>query len=127
MANQSGIDSSKIKKMLDRNRGKIKLALATCAHCSMCAESCFLFVTHNGDPRYMPSHKLINSLGVLYRKKGEVSESELEKVKEAAFERCVLCTRCYCPLGIDIPGLIALTRSMCRTQDVFRTYDQQAA
>ena len=48
----------------------MKLSLAACAHCTLCAESCFLFNARDNDPTYMPSYKFINSLGVLYKKKG---------------------------------------------------------
>jgi Fe-S oxidoreductase len=111
-----------IRAILDENRYKMKTALAVCAHCSLCAESCFLFA-NTGDPRYMPSHKFINSTGRLYQKKGRVSTAELEEIREIVWKRCVLCTRCYCPFGIDIPEMIALGRRICRSQGVVHTYD----
>jgi len=46
------------------------------------------------------------------------------RVQELVWEKCVLCTRCYCPFGIDIPGMIAFARSICRSQDVLPTFDQ---
>lgn len=119
------VDSLKIKEFIDKNKSKIKLSLGICARCSLCAESCFLFNAHNKDPKYMPSHKLINSLGYLYKRKGKVSIEDLHKIKEIVWERCVLCTRCYCPIGIDIPSLISLTRQICRSQDVYLEYDQK--
>jgi Fe-S oxidoreductase len=102
----------------------MKTALRVCAHCSLCAESCFLFHVHDGDPRYMPSHKFINSIGRLYKKKGQVDRKGLEEISEIVWRRCVLCTRCYCPLGIDIPEMIALARNICRSQDVYYQWDQ---
>ncbi len=119
----NGIDSQQIRSILQKNKAKIKRSLSLCAHCSMCAESCFLFVTNNHDPKYMPSHKILNSLGYLYKKKGKVSREDMENIKDIVWNRCVLCTRCYCPLGIDIPDLISLTRKICRSQGVYRTYD----
>jgi Fe-S oxidoreductase len=116
------VDSRRIKSILDAHKSQIRFALSVCVRCSMCAESCFLFETSGGDPIYMPSHKFINSLGYLYKKKGKVTREELESIKEIAWKRCVLCTRCYCPLGVDIPFLISLTRDICRSQDVFREY-----
>ena len=114
----AAVDAGAIKRLLDCNKTKIKLSLKMCAHCGLCAESCFLYQAHDGDPVYMPSHKVINSIGVLYKRKGKVDRTCLEKIKEIVWKRCVLCTRCYCPLGIDIPGLIALTRGICRSQGV---------
>ncbi|MBC2717609.1 MAG: (Fe-S)-binding protein [Desulfobacteraceae bacterium] len=118
------INTDSIKSILKQNRKQIKLGLAMCAHCSLCAESCFLFVSKDNDPEYMPSYKFINSIGRLYKKKGKVSKQALEEMRDLVFEKCVLCTRCYCPFGIDIPSLITLGRSVCRTHGLFREYDR---
>ncbi len=72
----------------------------------------------------MPSYKFIHSLGTLYKKKGKVDRSTLEEISINIWERCVLCTRCYCPFGIDIPSMIALARSSTPLQGVFRRYDE---
>lgn len=117
------VDSERIRKMLSRHKAQIKFSLAVCAHCSMCAHSCFLYETRGQDPKYMPSHKVINSLGLLFRKKGKVTRHELRAIGDIVWNRCVLCTRCYCPLGVDIPYLIGLTRRICRDQGVYREYD----
>ena len=45
--------------------------------------------------------------------------ADFEEIEEIVWRRCVLCTRCYCPLGIDIPEMIAITRDICRSQDVY--------
>ena len=112
-----------IKPILDAEKPKMKLWLNVCAHCSLCAESCFLYTVHDHDPRYMPSHKVINSIGTLYRKKERISHQELETIGDIVWNRCVLCMRCYCPFGIDIPAMIALGRKICRTQNIYRHYD----
>lgn len=117
--------SAAIKEILDANRAKMKLWLKVCAHCSLCAESCFLYMTKGRDPKYMPSHKFINSIGTLYKKKGRVDRACLEAIGDIVWNRCVLCTRCYCPFGIDIPEMIALGRKICRTQDIYRRYDEE--
>ncbi len=36
------VDTKKIKELLNRRKGKMKRFLSYCAHCSLCAESCFL-------------------------------------------------------------------------------------
>ncbi len=101
------------------------MALRVCAHCSLCAQSCFLFNTREQDPIYMPSHKFINSIGRLYKKKGNVDRQALEEISEIAWKRCVLCTRCYCPLGIDIPEMITLARTICRSQNVVNDFSAE--
>ena len=115
------IDVKKIQKMLTLKKAKMKVLLSFCAHCSLCAESCFLFRNHQ-DPKYVPAYKAINSLGKIYKKKGRVDRNELEAMKELIFKNCVLCGRCYCPLGIDIPSMISLARTICRSQGIYGVF-----
>jgi Fe-S oxidoreductase len=124
ITSDAGPDHKTIKKMLDRHKARMKLMLRICVHCGLCAESCFLYMTRGKKPEYMPSHKVINSIGKLYRKRGRADTAFLEEVREIAWKRCVLCTRCYCPFGIDIPEMIALARKICRSQDVLPAFDE---
>ena len=118
------VDTKQIKEMLDRKKGKMKRYLSHCAHCSLCAESCFLYMEHHKDPQYMPSYKAINSLGKLYRKRGKVDRKLLTEMKGIVWRNCVLCGRCYCPIGIHIPSMIAFARSILRSQDVYPQLDE---
>lgn len=111
-----------IRDMLHRNKKRMKLNLTACAGCSLCAESCFLFELNSHDPRYMPSYKVLHSLGMLYRKRGRVQAEQLQEMARLVWRNCVLCGRCYCPFGIDIPSMIALTRDILRTQDLAGIY-----
>ncbi|MEZ4528215.1 MAG: (Fe-S)-binding protein [Desulfobacterales bacterium] len=117
------VEDSAICNMLDQKKN-MEFFLSVCVGCGMCAESCFLYVNNDRDPSYMPSYKAVHSLGKLYRKKGKVSRAELEEMKDLIWNKCVLCTRCYCPVGISIPSMISWARSICRSQGVFREYDQ---
>lgn len=121
--NNKEINKEQIQEMLAEHKNFIKFSLKLCAHCTLCAESCFLYNAHNKDPQYMPSYKYINSVGTLYKKKGRVSRKTLEEIGDILWNKCVLCTRCYCPLGIDIPRMITLGRKICRSQGVYRRYD----
>ncbi len=123
--NTAGVDSDIIKEIMNEKKTKMKLSLKACAHCTLCAESCFLFMGRNKDPKYMPSYKFINSVGVLYKNKGNVDKVTLGEIRDIVWERCVLCTRCYCPIGIDIPEMIALARRVCRSQGVYPQYDKE--
>ncbi len=111
-----------IMAILRRHRGKIKQSLQVCAHCALCAESCFMFQTKNRHYKYMPAYKLLNSLGLLFRKKGRVTRSQLETIRDIVWNDCVLCSRCYCPFGIDIPHLLSIARQACRSQNVYPDY-----
>ena len=119
---QTPIDLNQIREMLALKKGRMKVCLSACAGCTLCAESCFLFRSHDGDPRYMPSYKVLNSLGTLYRKRGKVSRVQLEQMKELIWRNCVLCERCYCPFGIDLPNMIAFARSILRSQGICGVY-----
>jgi Fe-S oxidoreductase len=121
------VDTKQIKEMLNRKKGKMKRYLSHCAHCSLCAESCFLYMEHHKDPQYMPSYKAINSLGKLYRKRGKVDRKLLTEMKGIVWRNCVLCGRCYCPIGIHIPSMIAFARSILRSQDVYPQLDEVSA
>ena len=123
MEADSPVDVKKIQSILREHRMEIAMALKVCAHCSLCADSCFLYRCRQRKPEYMPSHKFLNSLGVIHRRKGRVSRRELESMAGIVWERCALCTRCYCPLGIKIPHLIALARRICRSQGIFHEYN----
>lgn len=118
------VDTKQIKEMLNRKKGKMKRYLSYCAHCSLCAESCFLYMAHHKDPQYMPSYKAINSLGKLYRKRGKVDRKLLMEMKGIVWRNCVLCGRCYCPIGIHIPSMIAFARSILRSQEVYPQLDE---
>ena len=117
------VDTNSIRSMLEQKKN-MEFFLSVCVGCGMCADSCFLYVNHNKDPSYMPSYKAVHSLGKIYRKKGKVSLNELEEMKELVWDKCVLCTRCYCPVGISIPSMISWARSICRSQGVVREYDK---
>ena len=99
------VDVSRIKEMLNQKK-KMKLFLSVCASCGVCTDSCFLYRNHR-DPRYMPSYKAINSLGKLFKKRGKVNRETLEEMTDLIYGRCVMCRRCYCPLGIDISSMIS--------------------
>lgn len=121
------VDTDQIKRLLEKKKGKMKRLLSHCVRCSLCAESCFLYMAHGQDPQYMPSYKVIHSLGKLYKKKGKVDRQFLETIKGIVWRNCVLCRRCYCPVGIDLPSMIAFTRMICRSQGVYPRVDESVS
>ena len=119
----SPVNRDQIKRMLKSKKSEMKRYLSYCVHCSICAESCFLYMANDKDPQYMPSYKVVNSLGKLYTKRGNVDRAFLEKIKKVVWRNCVLCRRCYCPVGVDVPSMIAFARSICRSQGVYPDFD----
>ena len=115
------IDNVRIEEMLKQKK-RMRIFLSLCASCGFCADSWFLYRNYK-DPRYMPSYKAINSLGKLFKKKRKVTRLMLEEMSDLVYGKCVMCRRCYCPLGIDISGMISWARTICRTQGVYERYD----
>ena len=116
------VDVRYIRYMLDHKKTQMKMMMRYCARCSNCAKSCFLYV-NNQDASYIPSHKVFSSLGKLYRADGKVHRQDLENMVDTIWNKCVLCERCYCFIGLNIPEMISLARSICRSQGVYKTYD----
>lgn len=115
------VDTKVIKERLDLLKGgRFKMWLEICAHCGLCADSCFFYLAHDKDPKYMPSHKVMKTLGELYDKKGEVDRATLKEMAEVVYGDCTACRRCsmFCPFGIDIATMIAAVRGICCSQDL---------
>jgi len=105
-----------ILPLLKRKRRGMKLCLSACVGCTLCAESCFLFNSNNKDPQFIPSYKVLNTVGALYRKKGRATPEELRKMEKLLWRNCVLCGRCSCPIGINLPAMLAFARAVLRSQ-----------
>ncbi len=119
---ENAIDEHYIRHMLDQKKTQMKIMLQYCSRCSNCAKSCFLYV-NTRDASYIPSQKVFVSLGKLYSTKGKVQRQDLENMVDSLWNKCVLCDRCYCPIGLKIPEMISLARTICRSQGVYKTYD----
>ena len=116
------LNMAAMQDMLQQRKKRMRLNLKACAGCSLCAESCFMFELKGHDPQYMPSYKVLHSLGRLYRARGRVSRKKLNEMAGLVWQNCVLCGRCYCPFGIDIPDMIAYTRQILRAQNIAGVY-----
>lgn len=120
-------DNDRTKQIINKKRDMIKLSLKVCVHCSICSDSCFLFRSHKSDPTFTPSYKAINSIGKIFKSKGVLSVRQYRDIAVLVWEKCVMCTRCYCPVGISIPSLIAMARDICREKGIYRIYDSEEA
>lgn len=116
---ETAIDKEFIKERLAALKGgRFKAWLEICANCAYCADSCFFYLANNKDPKFMPAYKIKETLGKLYKKNGDVTREELEKIADIAYGDCNGCRRCslYCPFGIDIAVMIAAVRGICCSQ-----------
>ncbi|HAA02828.1 MAG TPA: (Fe-S)-binding protein [Syntrophobacteraceae bacterium] len=115
------IDVRKIQQILDANNSaRIRTWLSICARCGLCAESCFFYLAKNKDPRTSPAYKFKNTLGEMYRRKGNVDRAFLKKCYDLIWGECTTCKRCsmYCPFGIDIATMISTARTVCWSQGI---------
>ncbi|MEJ2040615.1 MAG: (Fe-S)-binding protein [Desulfosarcinaceae bacterium] len=99
-------------------KSRLRTWLEICAHCGMCADSCFLYLTNNRDPKQVPSFKIQSTLGELVRRKGKVDNDFMHYCMDTAWSKCTCCNRCamYCPFGIDMGVMFSYLRGLCFSQ-----------
>ena len=99
-------------------KSRMRTWLEICAHCGMCADSCFLYIANNRDPKQVPAYKIHSTLGEMIKCKGDVDNAFMQMVMETAWAKCTCCNRCgmYCPFGIDIGILFGYVRGLCFSQ-----------
>ncbi len=98
------VDQAALALDLERTcKSRTRTWLSICAHCGMCADSCFFYKTNNNDPTQIPSYKIQSTLGEMVRLKGKVDTEFMIHAMDVAWGRCTCCNRCalYCPHGID--------------------------
>lgn len=120
-ASSAPVDVRKIRQLLDANdSARVRTWLGICSRCGLCAESCFVYLSNDNDPRLSPAYKFKTTVGEMYRRKGKVDRSFLEACLEPLWLQCTTCKRCSmtCPFGIDIASLISLGRHICYSQAV---------
>jgi len=115
------LNIKKIREILNANNGaRIRTWLSICSRCGLCAESCFVYLANDRDPKLSPAYKFKCTLGEMYRQKGVVDAPFLESCFNVLWLQCTMCKRCsmYCPFGIDVASMIALARGICYSQGV---------
>lgn len=115
------LNTRKIKEMLHANNGaRIRTWLNICASCGLCAESCFVYLGNDRNPKLSPAYKFRHTLGEMYRRKGNVDVPFLESCFDILWLQCTMCKRCsmHCPFGIDVAAMIATARNICHSQGV---------
>ncbi|MBC8440815.1 MAG: (Fe-S)-binding protein [Deltaproteobacteria bacterium] len=113
------IDSDLLWKTIQNTcKTRIRTWLEICAHCGMCADSCFLYLANDRDPKQVPAYKIQSTLGEIIRKKGKVDNAFMLHAMEVAWAQCTCCNRCgtYCPHGIDTGIMFGYLRGLCYQQ-----------
>ena len=117
--NQLDVDKEKLWATIQNTfKSRFKTWLEICAHCGLCAESCFYYLANNWDPKQVPSYKIQTTLGELVKRKGDVDNAFMQMCMDTAFSKCTCCTRCgvYCPFGIDMGVMFSYLRGLLFSQ-----------
>ncbi|MBW2180724.1 MAG: 4Fe-4S dicluster domain-containing protein, partial [Deltaproteobacteria bacterium] len=74
--NQLDVDTTKLWTTIQKSfKSRMKTWLEICAHCGLCADSCFFYLANNKDPKQVPSYKIQSTLGEIIKRKGKVDNS----------------------------------------------------
>ncbi|AMK10749.1 MAG: sulfate respiration complex iron-sulfur protein HmcF [Pseudodesulfovibrio sp.] len=117
--NHLDVDSDKLWATIQKTmKSRTKTWLEICAHCGLCAESCFLYQVNGRVPEQVPSYKIQSTLGVMVKKKGKVDNEFMQMCMETAWSKCTCCNRCgmYCPHGIDMGVMFGYLRGLLYSQ-----------
>jgi len=113
------VDSDLLWKTIQNTcKSRMKTWLEICAHCGMCAESCFLYLVNGRDPKQVPAYKIQSTLGEIIKRKGKVDNQFMRDTMEVAWAKCTCCNRCgiYCPHGIDTGIMFGYLRGLLYQQ-----------
>ena len=99
-------------------KSRMKTWFEICAHCGLCADSCFFYLINDRDPKQVPAYKIQSTLGEIIRRKGRVDNEFMHMCMETLWAKCTCCNRCsmYCPHGIDTGVMISYTRGLLYAQ-----------
>jgi len=113
------VDTEALKKTLDATcKSRIRTWLKICAHCGMCADTCFFYLANDRDPKQVPSYKIQSTLGEIVKRNGDVDTEFMMNCMDTAWGKCTCCNRCgqFCPHGIDMGIMFGYTRGLCFSQ-----------
>lgn len=113
------VDSDALWAAIQKSlKSRMKTWLEICAHCGMCAESCFLYLTDDRKPEQVPSYKIQSTLGEMVKRQGKVDNAFMRYCMDTAWSKCTCCNRCalYCPFGIDMGVMFGYLRGLCYSQ-----------
>ncbi|MFZ5562613.1 MAG: sulfate respiration complex iron-sulfur protein HmcF [Thermodesulfobacteriota bacterium] len=117
--NQLDVDHKKLVDTLSKTwKSRFQAWLEICAHCGMCADSCFFYLANNKDPRQVPSYKIQSTLGRLVKAPHKADNAFMQYCMDTAWGKCTCCNRCgtYCPFGIDMGVMFGYLRGVLFSQ-----------
>lgn len=109
------VNTVELKNDLDKTcKSRTRTWLNICAHCGMCAQSCFMYNASNNDSKQIPSYKIQSTLGEMLKNPEGVDAAFMIHCMEVAWAQCTCCNRCalYCPHGIDTGVMFSYLRGL---------------
>ncbi|MFI3271904.1 MAG: (Fe-S)-binding protein [Pseudomonadota bacterium] len=113
------VDQEALGKLVETTcQSRTRTWLEICAHCGMCADSCFFYRSSNRDPKQVPAYKIQSTLGEIVKRKGKVDTAFMVHAMAVAWSQCTCCNRCgmYCPHGIDMGVMFSYLRGLLYAQ-----------
>lgn len=113
------VDKDKLRNSLKASlKSRTRTWLEMCAHCGLCADSCFLYTVNGRDPKQVPAYKIQSTLGEIVKRNGDVDNAFMLMAMETAWSKCTCCNRCgtYCPYGIDMGVMFGYLRGLLFSQ-----------
>lgn len=117
--NQLDVDHKKLADTLAKTwKSRFQTWLEICAHCGMCADSCFFYLANKKDPQQVPSYKIQSTLGRLVKAPHKADNALMQYCMDTAWGKCTCCNRCgtYCPFGIDMGVMFGYLRGLLFSQ-----------
>ncbi|MBA4358520.1 MAG: hypothetical protein C0405_12435, partial [Desulfovibrio sp.] len=109
------VDKAKLATSIKNTcKSRIRTWLEICAHCGLCADSCFLYLCNDRKPEQVPAYKIQSTLGEIVKRNGDVDNAFMRHTMEVAWSQCTCCNRCgqYCPYGIDMGIMFGYLRGL---------------
>ena len=116
------VDMDKLKATFKNTlKSRTRTWLDMCAHCGLCADSCFLYNVNKRDPKQVPSYKIQTTLGEMVRrveKNLPVDNEFMRYCMDTSWSKCTCCNRCgsFCPYGIDMGVMFSYLRGVLNSQ-----------
>ncbi len=117
--NRLDVDHQKLVDALGKTcKSRTRAWLEICAHCGMCADSCFFYLANKRDPKQVPSYKIQSTLGRLVKSPQKADNAFMQYCMDTAWGKCTCCNRCgtYCPFGIDMGVMFSYLRGLLFSQ-----------
>jgi Fe-S oxidoreductase len=113
------VDIEKLQNSLKNTlKSRLRTWLEICAHCGLCADTCFFYLANRKDPTQVPAYKIQSTLGEIVKKNGNVTNEHMQYCMDVAWSKCTCCNRCgtFCPYGIDMGIMFSYLRGLCYSQ-----------